>query len=71
MSHRTLFGQPKLKFNSSKFEEIVSAFTPKEFRHIAQGCSRCELPWGWRRNGGCTPKGFRHWYFLKDATLSG
>ncbi len=35
------------------------AFTPKEFRHIAQGCSRSEQPWVEYQHG-CTPKGFRH-----------
>ena len=51
--------------------EIVFVTTPKELRHIAQGCSRSELPWVWNRNGRCTPKGFRHRDFSNDATLSG
>ena len=26
-------------------DQPPAAFTPKEFRHIAQGCERSELPW--------------------------
>ena len=55
----------------TKFEVIVFVFTPKEFRHIAQGCSRSELPWGWSPNGACTPKGFRQPISTDDVTLSG
>jgi hypothetical protein len=43
-------------------------FTPKEFRHIAQGCSRSELPWVEKKNDECTPQGFCHRNFANDTT---
>ena len=43
----------------SKFDARKPVFTPKELRHIAQGCSRSELPWDRHPNRPCTPKGFR------------
>src|SRR5438094_7796076 len=47
-------------FSSSKFERIAFVFTPKELCHIAQGCSRSELPWVERNVFIVTLKGLRH-----------
>ena len=49
----------------------TAASTPKELRHIAQGCERSELPWVREIRLLRTPTGFRHPSFSNDATLSG
>lgn len=58
--------------SSSKSGGMSSGFTPKELCHIAQGCSRSELPWERGSNRVCTPKGFCHSHreFPKAATPS-
>ena len=57
--------------SSSKFEGIAFVFTPKELCHIAQGCSRSELPWVERNVFIVTLKGLRHARKLDDVTPSG
>ena len=46
-------------------------FTPKELRHIAQGCSRSELPWVAESDCGMYPEGVPSSGLLEYATLSG
>ena len=47
------------------------AITPKELRHIAQGCRASRLPWVTEIHGSPTPTGLRHPILANDATLSG
>ena len=45
--------------SSSKLGECLIAFTPKGLRHLAQGCSRSELPWVDEIDRISTPMGLR------------
>ncbi len=47
------------------------AFTPKEFRHIAQGCRASRLPWVRIANDGSTLKGLRQLRTKNDGTPLG
>lgn len=40
-----IWGVENEDFSSSNFRGLACVFTPKELHHIAQGCSRSELPW--------------------------
>jgi len=57
---RQLLLWDEANFSSSKFADFAFVFTPKELRHLAQGCERSELPWGKGSTDPRTPSGFRH-----------
>jgi hypothetical protein len=52
-------------------ETVAVSSTPKELRHIAQGCRASRLPWGRSQNTMSTLKGLRHHERYDDVTPLG
>ena len=54
-----------------KDRRLAASVTPKEFRHLAQGCRASRLPWVRIANSGSTLKGLRRPPTTSDGTPLG